>query len=577
MAKNLLLSGLLAAFLSACTQPQKSTSVAAPTPLRIVSALAVFPTELPLLAGSAPHRLAVTGADKAGFEVPAPAKFTSDNPAVAKVSPEGKVQPLAAGSATVTASFGGKSATVKVTVLPAPEGQQVSFVNDVLPILSKAGCNLGSCHAKSDGQNGFKLTIFAFDPRADYFSIIKGARGRRVFPAFPEESLLLKKAVLAVPHDGGLRLERESEDYRTLVNWIAQGMPYGNEKDPVVTKVEVFPKERTLQPNSEQQLKVIARYSDGHFEDVTRGALFEANDKDMATAEPTGLVKLASQPGDVGIMVRYQSKVAVFRATVPLGAPVQHLPVAKNFIDESVFKKLKRIGLPPSEVCDDATFIRRVTLDLAGRLPSADETTAFLADKSAAKRDVLVDRLLASGDYADYFANYWSALLRNQRSSVNGRTEPYMRGTFAFHDWIRDGLANNKPYDQFAREILAASGDIGQNPPVAWYRQVKTPQNQLEDTAQLFLGLRLQCAQCHHHPYEKWSQADYYSFGAFFSQVSRKPSAQPGEELIFTKRSAPTMANKKNNIALKPAGLGETPLDIPADEDARQSLADWLS
>ena len=159
----------------------------------------------------------------------------------------------------------------------------------------------------------------------------------------------------------------------------------------------------------------------------------------------------ASQPGDVGIMVRYQSKVAVFRATVPLGAPVQHLPVAKNFIDETVFKKLKRIGLPPSETCDDATFIRRVTLDLAGRLPSADETTAFLADKSAAKRDALVDRLLASGDYADYFANFWGALLRNQRSSVNGRTEPYMRGTFAFHAWIRDSLANNKPYDQFAQ------------------------------------------------------------------------------------------------------------------------------
>ncbi len=349
-------------------------------------------------------------------------------------------------------------------------------------------------------------------------------------------------------------------------------MAYGDPKDPVVMRIEVFPKERTMVPQAEQQLTVIARYSDGHIEDVTRGALFEANDKDMATAEPSGLVKFASQPGDVGIMIRYQSKVAVFRATVPLGAPVQHLPIAKNFVDESVFKKLKRIGLPPSEIADDATFIRRLTLDLAGRLPNADETSAFLADKSATKRDVLIDRLLASGDYADYFANFWGALLRNQRSSINGRTEPYMRGTFAFHSWIRDSLASNKPYDQFAREVLAASGDIAENPPVAWYRQVKTAQNQLEDAAQLFLGLRLQCAQCHHHPYEKWSQADYYSFGAFFSQVSRKPGSQPGEELVFAKRGAPTMANKKNNVALKPAGLGEKPLDIPADEDARHAL-----
>ena len=497
---------------------------------------------------------------------------------IVDVDRTGYVVPVGDGTATITAkSPEGLTATTTISVENFKAVPLLNFPNRIVPILTKAGCNGGGCHGKSGGQNGFRLSLLGFEPTEDFEFLVKEARGRRLSTAAPESSLLLLKGAGIVPHGGGTRWDAESFDFALVKRWIAQGMPYGNEKDPVVTKVEVFPKERTLQPNSEQQLKVIARYSDGHFEDVTRGALFEANDKDMATAEPTGLVKLASQPGDVGIMVRYQSKVAVFRATVPLGAPVQHLPVAKNFIDESVFKKLKRIGLPPSEVCDDATFIRRVTLDLAGRLPSADETTAFLADKSAAKRDALADRLLASGEYADYFANYWSALLRNQRSSVNGRTEPYMRGTFAFHDWIRDGLANNKPYDQFAREILAASGDIGQNPPVAWYRQVKTPQNQLEDTAQLFLGLRLQCAQCHHHPYEKWSQADYYSFGAFFSQVSRKPSAQPGEELIFTKRSAPTMANKKNNIALKPAGLGETPLDIPADEDARQSLADWLS
>ena len=215
----------------------------------------------------------------------------------------------------------------------------------------------------------------------------------RLSSAAPESSLLLLKGAGIVPHGGGTRWDEGSFDFMLIKRWIAQGMPYGSEKDAVVTRIEVFPKERTMQPGSEQQLKVIARYSDGRIEDVTRGALFEANDKDMATAEPSGLVKFASQPGDVGIMVRYQSKVAVFRATVPLGAPVQHLPVAKNFIDETVFKKLKRIGLPPSETCDDATFIRRVTLDLAGRLPSADETTAFLADKSAAKRDALVDQI----------------------------------------------------------------------------------------------------------------------------------------------------------------------------------------
>jgi len=497
---------------------------------------------------------------------------------IVEVDKTGFLTPVGDGTATITAkSPEGLTASTQITVQNFKIVPTINFPNQIVPLFTKAGCNGGGCHGKSGGQNGFRLSLLGFEPTEDFEYLVKEARGRRLSTAAPETSLLLLKGAGVVPHGGGTRWDVDSYDFAIIKRWIAQGMPYGTEKDPVVTRIEVFPKERTMQPNSEQQLTVIARYSDGHAEDVTRGALFEANDKDMATAEPSGLVAFAAQPGDVGIMVRYQSKVAVFRATVPLGAPVQHLPVAKNFIDESVFKKLKRIGLPPSEICDDATYIRRVTLDLAGRLPNADETTAFLADKSAGKRDALVDRLLASGDYADYFANQWSALLRNQRSSVNGRTEPYMRGTFAFHAWIRDSLASNKPYDQFAREILAASGDMDNNPPVAWYRQVKTPQNQLEDTAQLFLGLRLQCAQCHHHPYEKWSQADYYSFGAFFSQVSRKPGARPGEEAIFAKRSKPTLANKKNNQPLQPAGLGETPLEVPADEDARHALADWLS
>lgn len=496
---------------------------------------------------------------------------------IVDVDKAGYLTPLADGTATITAkSPEGLTATTTVTIENFKDVPAINFANQIVPIFTKGGCNGGGCHGKSGGQNGFRLSLLGFEPLEDYEYLVKEARGRRLATAAPDTSLLLLKGAGVVPHGGGTRLDVDSYDYNLLKRWIAQGMPYGSEKDPFVTRIEVFPKERTMQPNADQQLKVLAHFSDGHFEDVTRGALFEANDKDMASTEATGLVKFAAQPGDVGVMIRYAGKVTVFRATVPLGAPVQHLPVAKNFVDEIVFKKLKRIGLPPSEIADDATFIRRLTLDLAGRLPSADETDAFLKDKSAAKRDALVDRLLAGGDYADYFANFWSALLRNQRSSVNGRTEPYMRGTFAFHAWIRDSLASNKPYDQFAREVLAASGDIGQNPPVAWYRQVKTAQNQLEDTAQLFLGTRLQCAQCHHHPYERWSQADYYSFGAFFSQVSRKPGSQPGEELVFAKRGAPTMANKKNNQPLKPAGLGEPPVDVPADEDARHALADWL-
>jgi len=272
------------------------------------------------------------------------------------------------------------------------------------------------------------------------------------------------------------------------------------------------------------------------------------------------------------VMVRYQDKVATFRATIPLGAPVERLPVARNFVDELVFKQLQVVGMPPSEVCGKPTFLRRVTLDIAGRLPTADEVRAFEADTATGDRDRVIDRLVASTDYADYFAGKWAALLRNKR------TDPKQaRGTIAFHAWVRDSLAANKPYDRFVREVLTASGDVSENPPVAWYRQVRTVQTQLEDVSQLFLGQRMQCAQCHHHPYEKWSQADYWSFGAAFSQVAYKPGSQPGEEVIQHRRGEAKATNKKNGQSVKPAALGQSAFQLDVDDDPRVFLADWMT
>ncbi|MBI3418321.1 MAG: DUF1553 domain-containing protein [Verrucomicrobia bacterium] len=499
--------------------------------------------------------------------------FSASPTNIARVDKAGRVTPLADGSATITAATAdGQSATLPVVVEESQRISPVNFPNQITPIFTKLGCNGGGCHGKSSGQNGFKLSLLGFEPTEDYEHLVKEARGRRLFPAAPEHSLLLEKGAGTLPHGGGKRLDTDSDDYKLLVRWIRQGMPYGTTNDPVVTCIEVFPKERTMVRDGEQQLVVTAHYSDGSTADVTRGALFEPNDKEMAKTDANGRVKVFEQPGDVAVMVRYQAKVAVFRATVPLGAPVENLPIAKNFIDELVFKKLKAIGLPPSPLSDDATFLRRVTIDVAGRLPTPEEAEKFLADKESTKRDRLIDRLLASGEYADYFANTWSSLLRNKRGDAT-----HTRGTYAFHDWIRDAMFTNKPYDQFVRDVLGASGDIAQNPPVAWYRQVKNPTAQMEDTAQLFLGLRLQCAQCHHHPFEKWSQQDYYSFSAFFSQVGRKAGSQPGEETIFHKRGVATATNKKTKQPVKPAGLGAEPAQIAADDDPRQVLADWLT
>jgi hypothetical protein len=499
--------------------------------------------------------------------------YTAAPANIVAVDKEGLVTPVADGKAIITAkSKDGVSATIEVTVENAKVVNAINFANQIVPIFTKAGCNSGGCHGKASGQNGFKLSLLGFEPTEDFEHLVKEARGRRLFPPAPEQSLLLVKGAAVVPHGGGKRIDVGSYDYELIKRWIAQGMPYGDLKDPTVARIEVFPKERTMARDGEQQLVVLATYTDGHVEDVTRGSLYEANDKDIAATENTGRVTMTGQTGDLAVMVRYQGKVATFVATVPLGEKVENLPVAKNFIDELTFKKLVKVGMPPSPVCDDATFLRRATLDIAGRTPTSAEVEKFLADKSADKRDKWIDQLLDSSDYADYFANKWAALLRNKRVQPT-----HTRGTYAFYNWIRDSFVMNKPYDVFVREILAASGDIGENPPVAWYRQVNNMTTQLEDTAQLFLGTRLQCAQCHHHPYEKWSQQDYYSFGAFFSQVSRKPSAQPGEEIIFAKRSVPTSQNKKNSQTVKPAGLGAPPLDIIPDDDARHALADWMS
>jgi hypothetical protein len=491
---------------------------------------------------------------------------------VVNVDANGVVTPVSDGTVTITAESEGVKATMSVHVEGTDKTEPINFADQIVPIFTKAGCNAGGCHGKASGQNGFKLSLLGFEPTEDYEHIVKEARGRRVFAASPENSLLLLKAINSTPHGGGKRLDHTSEDYALLVRWIAQGMPYGRETDPKVTHIEVLPKARTMALNGEQQLVVLAHYSDGTAKDVTRSALYDPNEKSMAEADDVGHVKLFDQPGDVAIMVRYQGKVATFRATAPLGATVESLPPSHNYIDDLVFAKLKAMGMPPSDACDDSTFIRRVSLDIAGRLPTLEEAQHFLADTDPAKRDKLIDTLLASPEYADYFANKWSALLRNKRSKPAEAPT-----TFAFYDWIHDSLQANRPYNLIVRDLLTATGDAAGDPPVAWYRQVKEPQQEVEDIAQLFLGMRMQCAQCHHHPFEKWSQNDYYSFSAFFTQLGRKPVTTKEDEAIFHRRGVATAINKKTKQPVRPAALVTGPMDIPADEDPRIELSKWMS
>jgi hypothetical protein len=499
--------------------------------------------------------------------------FTAEPAGVVNIDATGLVTPVKDGQVTITArDSAGMTATVAASVVGVAQDIPINFTNQIVPIFTKLGCNGGGCHGKSSGQNGFKLSLLGFYPDEDYEFLVKEARGRRLFPSSPGQSLLLTKPVGKSPHGGGKRMEVDSYEYRLIARWVEQGMPFGSPKDPVVTSIKCFPEGRVMDRGADQQITTLAIYSDGSTEDVTRMALYEPNDTEMAEATVTGLVKTLDLAGEVAIMARYQGQVSTFRATIPLGADLGNVPSPRNFIDTAVLNKLKVLGIPPSAVCDDSTFVRRVYIDITGKLPTETEVRAFLADQDPAKRDKLIDALVDSPEYADLFANKWSLVLRNKK-----RQPDDTRGNYGFHAWIRDSLYENKPYDQFVREVLTASGDLKSNPPVTWYREVQQTNEQVEDTAQLFLGLRIQCARCHHHPFEKWSQDDYYGFAAFFSRVGRKNGDSPREQRVFHNEGAATAQNPRSGQSLKPTGLGSPALDIAVDRDPRHFLVDWMA
>jgi hypothetical protein len=465
-----------------------------------------------------------------------------------------------------------------------------SFVNDVIPLFTRLGCNQGACHGKTAGQNGFRLSLRGYAPEWDYLWVTREYDGRRVNRAVPEASLLLRKPLGQAPHEGGKLLSRGSREHRLLLDWIRAGAPGPRKDEAGVRRLEILPGNRSCRVGEEQQLLVRAQYNDGRWRDVTWLTRFDSNDGAVAEVSPAGKVSIR-RPGETAVRAAFLGQVAVVILTVPYTTPVKAELLAKrnNFIDEHVFNKLARLRIEPSELCGDAEFIRRVFLDTIGALPSAGEVRTFLAGRRPDKRGRLIDSLLARPEFVDYWTLQLSDLFQNRKErdhDVRGT-----KGVRAFHAWLRKQVAANRPWDELVRDVLTAKGKSTDNPAVGYYVVTVGEHREAErsevvaSVAQAFLGTRIGCAQCHNHPLEKYTQDDYYHFAAYFARIKmeRKDPRQGPTTLLV---SAPDPNQNRNPIGvvqprtgqfLKPQPLDRSPTQIQPTEDPRVKLAAWIT
>jgi hypothetical protein len=479
---------------------------------------------------------------------------------------------IADGQSTLTVQIGDQRAEVPVDVSGFAEYPPVHFANDVVPLLSKLGCNSGGCHGRAAGQNGFKLSVFGFDPIADYDALTKEARGRRIFPTSAARSLFLAKPTGQVPHGGGQRLSADSPDYDILHQWIRQGMPRGQAGAPTLVSLRVSPGERVLVFGDRQQILATAVYSDGQERDVTALAGYSSNATHVADVERGGLVRSGQIPGEAAITVSYMGQVAAAKVLIPRpdSPPTfPELPV-RSPIDSLVWARLKTMGIVPSQPADDAMFLRRAFLDTLGRMPTPEEVREFLADSSQQKRSHWIERILAREEYADLWALKWADILLVDRQKLGER------GAYELHRWLREQFAANRPYDEWMRELVTATGNTAKNGPANLYRAVDTPDGLARALSQSLLGVRLECAQCHHHPFERWSQDDFYGLTGFFTGVERQPIGTKSV-LIYHAGLRETRIPVSNRLVATRVldGPPLTPDDVRGDP--RAALAAWMT
>jgi hypothetical protein len=544
-------------------------------------ALTVEPASITLTGPRATQQLVVSGkyADGTVRDLTPFCELTFEAHWQAAMEEGGFVVPLKDGTTNLVIKAGAQMVKVPVVVKDFAKPAPISFRHQLIATLNVGGCNAGACHGTPSGKNGFRLSLRGYDPAADYVQLTRDILGRRTDRLSPEASLIYQKALGKVPHEGGSRYQATSLPARTMLAWLAQGLQDDLPTLPTLQSIDVLPGNRVLNaPARFQQLSVLARFSDGSVKDVTRLTVFSSSDTALADVNANGLIEFF-QSGEVAVLCRYLDQLKPVRLTYlePKKGFAWNNPAESNYVDKLVFEKLRMMNILPSELCSDQEFIRRAYMDLCGILPTPEATRGFLANADKDKRAKLVDELLQRSEYADFWTLKWSDVLRSNRKTIQ------LKGIHVYQQWLRHHLTENTPFDKVVHQLLTASGSTFANPPANYYRIARDPQNLAETTAQLFFGIRMQCAKCHNHPFERWTQDDYYSMAAFFARVKQMPDSEtpgapqaPGAEVIFSARGG-EVTQPRTLKTMSPKFMGGAVPTIPADKDRREVLADWLA
>ena len=542
-----------------------------------LASIAVYPSSVSLETKRDYHKLIVlaTGKDALTRDITASAKFELKDPTLAKIDGS-TLTPLKDGSSTITIKFRGQQVDVPLVVKGATTGRKISFQQDVVPVFTAGGCNTGSCHGSARGQDGFMLSLFGYDPKGDHYRVTREQSGRRINLAIPEDSLLLTKSSGAVPHTGGKLFDTDHPFYATLLEWIQDGAQFDPADISLPVKIEVDPKEFVLEgQNKTIPLTVKATYSDGTDRDVsTLSAYTTSNDTSVGIDPATGIA-VSKKRGEAFLMARFHTFTEGAQAIVIPDKLKYERPqiTAFNYIDTHVHEKLNKLRIIPSEICTDEVFLRRVTLDITGLLPTEEERTKFLADKDLKKRETLVDELLSRKEFTEIWVMKWAELLQIRSTGNNAQDISY-KAALLWYEQLREEIAANRPFNEIIHDILASRGGTFANPSTNYYKLEADVKKVTENVAQVFMGTRIQCAQCHNHPFDRWTMNDYYGFAAFFSQVKRKRAEDPAEQIIFD--GGGEINHPVNKQKSLPKFLGGAVMEGKG-KTRRQAVASWLT